>query len=193
MKFIFYTLVFSLFPVLIFSQKPFKYKDRYLPVTYVLKGKKDSIKTRIMNTGSVADNSKFSYYTLVFKKMKMMDSLGNATIIPRDEIGFMEITDQNGKKWKFWNSNRFMKKDYKGMVEVLFSGKKTKLCHNFGSDSYTGVLTTDYFIAYNGEEYNVNARNLKKIFDENNEAINDDIEKIKNVVDVKSFLEKYDK
>ncbi|MET3536155.1 hypothetical protein [Chryseobacterium limigenitum] len=135
-------LCFNLF----FSQKQFKYKDTHFPIKYILKNSTDTIRTRVQNMG-LYTNKKFSSATYI-NNMYVIDSLGNKTKVPEQDIAYMEITDLQNVKRKIISSSTVFSKDF-GLLETIYEGNKTAYYRsaNYSVSIYSPmIIYSDYLI-----------------------------------------------
>ncbi|SIQ59581.1 hypothetical protein SAMN05880574_11769 [Chryseobacterium sp. RU37D] len=108
----------------------------YFPVKYVLKNSKDTIKTKVLNTGLYSDEE-FSAATYI-RQMTILDASGKKAKVLENDISYMEITDSKNHKIRFIDSKSVLSKDI-GLLQIMFKGKKSEWYRN---NFYTGPIYT---------------------------------------------------
>lgn len=181
---------------LTFAQKKFEYKEHHLPVKYVLKKSSDTVHTRILAQWAFKKN--YFYPTTIINKLSFVDSIGKKTNIKDAEIDFIEITDFDGSKKKFVNSERFpVLKSKKDLLLVLFEGVKTGYYVDFFiANIYGNVNAVEYIIngnnAISSNLFSGRDKKLKELFAKHPDLIAK-IDELKTREDMIHLLEEYDK
>lgn len=122
---------------MMFSQKETGCNEIYFPVKYVLKGSKDTVKTKILNIGEYT-NEEFSPAAYL-RQITILDPSGNKVKIPENNIRYMEITDLNKAGRIFTDAKPVLPRET-GLLQIMYSGKKTVW---YRKSAYSGPIYTN--------------------------------------------------